>query len=247
MIPVCEPKLGTKELEYVIDCVKTNWISSKGKYIDEFERRFSEYCGAKYGIATCNGTVALHLALASMGIGPGDEVICPSFTMIATANSITYTGAKPVLVDSERETWNMDPSRIEEKITDRTKAIMVMHTYGHPVDMDPVLDIAESHGLYVIEDAAEAHGAEYKGKRVGALGDAGCFSFYANKIITSVTGDEPLMIMDESGLVHVTRASEFIDRFFLPGETGEVPIEGFYAPVFDRKDHSMKWSRISSL
>jgi len=201
MIPVCEPKLGEKELENVIDCIKTNWISSKGKYITEFEEKFSRYCGAKYGIATSNGTTALHLALASAGIKPGDEVVIPSFTMIATANSVTYTGAKFALVDSEPEYWTMDVSKIEEKITPRTKAIMVMHTYGHPCDMDPILDIAKDHGLLVIEDAAEAHGAEYKGRKTGGLGDMGCFSFYANKIIT--TG--------EGGMV-VTNNEEFAER-----------------------------------
>ena len=201
MIPVCEPKLGKKELENVIDCIKTNWISSKGKYITEFEEKFSQYCGAKYGIATSNGTTALHLALASVGIKSGDEVIIPDFTMIATANSVTYTGAKLVLVDSEPETWNIDPNKIEEKITERTRAIMIMHTYGHPVDMGPIMDIAKAHDLLVIEDAAEAHGAEYKGKRTGGLGDMGCFSFYANKIIT--TG--------EGGMV-VTNNEEFAER-----------------------------------
>ncbi len=203
MIPVCEPNLGKKELEYVTDCIKTNWISSKGKYITDFEEKFSRYCGAKYGIATCNGTTALHLALASLGIKSGDEVILPTFTMIATANSIMYTGAKPVLVDSEPETWNIDPTKIEEKITNNTKAIMVMHTYGHPVDMDPVLEIARNHDLCVVEDAAEAHGAEYKGKRVGALGDASCFSFYANKIIT--TGEGGMVITNDENIAEMAR------------------------------------------
>jgi perosamine synthetase len=203
MIPVCEPKLSGKELEYVTDCIKTNWISSKGKYITEFEEKFSKYCGAKYGIATCNGTTALHLALASLGIKPGDEVIIPTFTMIATANSVTYTGAKPVLVDSEPQTWNMDPAKIEEKITKRTKAIMVMHTYGHPCDMDPIIKMAKEHDLWVIEDAAEAHGAEYKGKRVGALGDAGCFSFYANKIIT--TGEGGMVVTNDEKIAEMSR------------------------------------------
>jgi len=201
MIPVCEPKLGEKELENVIDCIKTNWISSKGKYITEFEEKFSRYCGAKYGIATSNGTTALHLALASAGIKPEDEVIIPDFTMIATANSVTYTGAKLVLVDSEPETWNIDPNKIEEKITKRTRAIMIMHTYGHPVDMNSILNIARDHDLLVIEDAAEAHGAEYRGKRTGGLGDMSCFSFYANKIIT--TG--------EGGMV-VTNNEEFAEQ-----------------------------------
>ncbi|HDI12971.1 MAG: aminotransferase DegT [Hadesarchaea archaeon] len=203
MIPVCEPKLGKKELKYVTDCIRTNWISSKGKYINEFEEKFSKYCGAKYGIATCNGTTALHLALASLGIKTGDEVLCPAFTMIATANAITYTGAKPVLVDSEPHTWNIDPAKIEEKITKRTKAIMVMHTYGHPCDMDEISEIAKNHDLYVIEDAAEAHGAEYKGKKVGALGDAGCFSFYANKILT--TGEGGMVVTNDEKIAEMCR------------------------------------------
>jgi perosamine synthetase len=203
VIPVCEPKLGTKELEYVIDCIKTNWISSKGKYISEFEEKFSKYCGAKYGIATSSGTTALHLALASLGIKAGDEVIIPTFTMIATANSVTYTGAKSVLVDSEPQTWNIDPNKIEEKITPRTKAIMVMHTYGHPCDMDPILEIAEKHDLWVIEDAAEAHGAEYKGKKAGSLGDIACFSFYANKIIT--TGEGGMVVTSDEKIAEMAR------------------------------------------
>ncbi len=203
MIPVCEPKLGGKELDYVVDCIKTNWISSKGKYITEFENKFSKYCGAKYGIATSNGTTAIHLALASVGIGPGDEVIIPTFTMIATVNPVTYTCAKPVLVDSEPKTWNMDPAKIEEKITKRTKAIMVMHTYGHPCDMDPILKIAREHDLHVIEDAAEAHGAEYKGKRVGAIGNAGCFSFYANKILT--TGEGGMVVTNDEKIAEMAR------------------------------------------
>ena len=203
IIPVCEPDLRGKELEYVTDCIKTNWISSAGKYVREFEERFSEHCGAKYGIACTNGTTALHLAMATLGIGPGDEVIIPTFTMIATANAVTYTGATPVLVDSENETWNMDIDKIEEKITDRTKAIMVMHTYGHPVDMDAVLEIADKHGLYVVEDAAEAHGAEYKGKKIGSLGDVACFSFYGNKIIT--TGEGGMLVTNNEEIARISR------------------------------------------
>lgn len=187
-IPVAAPLLGERELEYVVDAVRSGWISSQGKYVTEFEERFSQYCGVKYGIATSSGTTALHLALASLDIGKGDEVIIPTFTMIATANAVTYTGAKPVLVDAESHTWNLDIEKIEKKITKKTKAIIVVHTYGHPVDMDPICNIADNHGLYVIEDAAEAHGAEYKGRRAGGLGDVACFSFYANKIITTGEG-----------------------------------------------------------
>jgi len=213
-IPVCEPKLGEKELEYVIDCIKTNWISSKGKYINEFEEKFSKYCGAKYGIATTSGTTALHLALAAAGIKSGDEVIIPTFTMIATANSVTYTGAKFKLVDSEPEYWNMDVNKIEEKINGKTKAIMVMHTYGHPVDMGPILAIAKDHGLFVIEDAAEAHGAEYKGRKVGALGELGAFSFYANKIIT--TGEGGMVVTNDEELAE--KASMLRDQAFEKGK-----------------------------
>jgi perosamine synthetase len=188
IIPVCEPTLGGNEIKYVLDCLETNWISSAGKYIPQFEELFAQKCGAKYGVACTNGTVALHLALATLGIGTGDEVIIPTFTMIATANAVAYTGARPVLVDSELETWNMDVNQVADKITGRTRAIMPMHTYGHPVDMAPLLELAEKHGLYIVEDAAEAHGALYKGRPAGSLGDAGCFSFYANKIITTGEG-----------------------------------------------------------
>jgi len=196
MIPVTDVSLGGNELAYVTDCIKTGWVSSLGKYVREFEERFSQYCGAKYGIATSNGTTALHLGLAVLGIGPGDEVIVPTLTFIATANAVTYTGARPVFVDSEPQTWNMDPARIEEKITGCTKAIIPVHLYGHPADMDPILEIAKRHHLYVIEDAAEAHGALYKGRRAGSLGDMSCFSFYGNKIIT--TGEGGMVLTDNA-------------------------------------------------
>jgi len=188
MIPVCEPLLGGKELEYINDCIKSNWISSKGKYIEQFENKFANYCGCKYGISTTNGTTALHLALVSLDIGPDDEVIIPTFTMVATAFAVAYTRAKPVLVDAECDTWNIDVNKIEEKITKKTKAILPVHIYGHPCDMDEILKIAKKYNLYVIEDAAEAHGAEYKGKKAGNISDIGCFSFYANKIITTGEG-----------------------------------------------------------
>jgi perosamine synthetase len=201
MIPVCEPVLDGKELEYVADCVKTTWISSNGKYISLFEKKFAEFCQTNYGVACNNGTTAIHLALEALGIGKNDEVIIPTFTMIATCNAVIYSGAKPVLVDAEMETWNIDTDLIEDKITPRTKAILVVHTYGHAVDMDPILEIAKKHNLFVVEDAAEAHGGEYKEKRCGSLGDIGCFSFYSNKIIT--TG--------EGGMV-VTNNAEYAER-----------------------------------
>ena len=169
MIPVCEPLLTGKELDYVADCLKTNWISSMGKYIAQFETRFAGYCGCKHGVSTTNGTAALHLALAALGIGPGDEVILPAFTMAASAFSIIYTGARPVLVDSEPETWNMAASGIEEKITGRTKAIMAVHIYGHPCDMDPISEIARRHHLYVVEDAADHGRAVIQAGIVGDL------------------------------------------------------------------------------
>ena len=201
MIPVCEPTLIGNELKYVTDCIQTNWIGSTGKYIELFENAFANFCDVQYGVGCSNGTTALHLALESLGIGNGDEVIIPDFTMIATGNAVIYTGAKPVFVDSELETWNIDPKKIEDKITKKTKAIIVVHTYGHPVDMDPLTEIAKRYNLFVIEDAAEAHGAEYKGRKVGSLGDVACFSFYSNKVLT--TG--------EGGMV-VTNNKEFAEK-----------------------------------
>jgi perosamine synthetase len=188
IIPVCQPTLGGNELKYITDAVETNWISSAGSYIPRFEALFAEKVGARYGVACTNGTVALHLALATLGLEDGDEVIIPTFTMIATANAATYLGAKPVLVDSELNTWNMDLNQLEDAITPRTKAIVLVHTYGHPVDMDVLNEIAARHGIFVLEDAAEAHGALYKGRPVGSLGDAASFSFYGNKIITTGEG-----------------------------------------------------------
>lgn len=188
IIPVCEPTLVGNELKYVTQAIETNWISSAGSFIRDFEARFAAACGTNYGIACANGTVAMHLALATLGLKPGDEVIIPTFTMIATANAVTYCGATPVLVDMEPTYWQMDIDQVADKITPRTKAIVPVHIYGHPTDMDPLLELAQQHGLLVVEDAAEAHGGEYKGKRCGGLGDAAGFSFYGNKIITTGEG-----------------------------------------------------------
>lgn len=210
MIPVCVPFIGEKELKYVIDCIKTNWISSKGKYVEEFENKFAEYCGCKYGVSTTSGTTALHLALVSLGIGKGNEVIVPAFTMISPVFAVVYCGARPVLVDAEPNTWNIDISKVEEKITEKTKAIIPVHIYGHPCDMHPLLKIAEKHNLYVVEDAAEAHGAEYKGKKVGGIGDVGCFSFYANKIIT--TGEGGMIVTNNEEIAE--RAQSLKDLAF---------------------------------
>lgn len=188
MIPVCEPYLAGNEAEYVRRCVDTNWIGSSGEYISKFENEFSAYCGCLFGISTTSGTTALHLALAALGIGIGDEVIVPTFTMAASAFAVCYTGAHPVFVDCETLTCNIDPRRIGEAITPKTKAIMPVHIYGHPCDMDAINEIAKRHHLFVIEDAAEAHGAMYKGRKAGSLGDVACFSFYANKIVTTGEG-----------------------------------------------------------
>ncbi len=188
MIPVNEPRLGAHELEYVMECLQTGWISSEGRFIGAFEQAWADYCGMKFGVAVSNGTTALQLAVACLDLQPGDEVIMPTFTIISCAQAVTYNGGIPVLVDSDPRTWCMDVGQVEAKITARTRAIMPVHIYGHPVDMDPLRDIARRHKLVIVEDAAEAHGAEYKGARCGSLGDLGCFSFYANKIITTGEG-----------------------------------------------------------
>ncbi len=202
-IPVAEPVLTGNELAYVSDCVTSNWVSSIGQYIARFEQDFARFCGVNHGISTSNGTTALHLALAVLGIGPGDEVIVPSLTFAATANAVVYTGAKPVFADSEPRTWNLDPAEVARKITPRTKAIIPVHIYGHPVDMDAINSVADEHHLHVIEDAAEAHGADYKGRRVGSMGQMGAFSFYGNKIIT--TGEGGMITTDDNALAERAR------------------------------------------
>lgn len=193
-IPVCEPLLGGNELKYVTEAVVTGWISSSGKYVNQFEEAFAKYCGVKYAVAVCNGTVAIHLALSALGIGRGDEVIIPSFTMIATAFAVCYTGAKPVFVDADKDTWNIDVTKIEEKITQNTKAIIPVHIFGNPCNMEEIGKIAKKHNLYILEDAAEAHGAEYKGKKTGSFSDIASFSFFANKNLT--TGEGGMVVTD---------------------------------------------------
>ncbi|MBI4039378.1 DegT/DnrJ/EryC1/StrS family aminotransferase [Candidatus Daviesbacteria bacterium] len=197
-IPVAEPFLGKEEEKLVLEGLRSGWISSIGKYIPQFEEEFARYCGVRYGVTCSNGTTALHLALVACDVGPGDEVIVPSMTFVATANAVVYTGAKPVLIDSEPDTWNIDPEKIKEKITRRTRAIIPVHLYGHPADMGPILSIARKYGLTVIEDAAEAHGAMYKQKMVGSLSDMACFSFFGNKIIT--TGEGGMLITNNKAL-----------------------------------------------
>lgn len=198
MIPVCEPTLTGKEKEYVLECLDTNWISSAGEFIKRFEDGFSDYCGVKHGIACSNGSTALHLGVESLGIGKGDEVIMPDFTIVSCANAILQSGAKPVFVDVESDTWNIDPKKIKEKINSNTKAIMVVHLFGHPCEMDEIMQIASENNLKVIEDCAEAHGAKYKGRKIGSFGDVACFSFYSNKIITTGEGGMVITNNDET-------------------------------------------------
>ena len=203
MIPIAEPDLRGNELKYVTDCVVTEWVSSLGKYVRAFEERIAEFCGRRYAVSTCNGTAALHLALVTLGIGPGDEVIVPSLTFVATANAVSYTGATPVFIDSERDYWQLDPSLLEGLINERTKAIIPVDLYGHPADMDAIEAIAQRHHLSVIEDAAEAHGALYKGRPCGTFGDISCFSFYGNKVIT--TGEGGMLLTDDADLCERAR------------------------------------------
>lgn len=202
-VPISKPKISGNELKYVTECIETSWISSKGKYVTQFEEGFADYIGVKHGLAVSNGTTAIHLALAALDVGPGHEVILPTFTMIAAANAVKYTGATPILSDSENDTWNIDPKDIEKRITDKTKAIIVVHLYGHPANMDPIIKLAQKHGIYIIEDAAEAHGAIYKGKKIGGIGDIGCFSFYANKIIT--TGEGGMVVTNNDEIAEKAR------------------------------------------
>lgn len=197
-ISIAVPILNGNERKYVDECIDTGWISANGRFIQEFEARFAEFCGTKYALACSNGTVTLHLALKALGIGPEDEVIMPTLTYIATANAVMYCGAKPVFVDSEPGTWNIDPDAIAEKITGRTKAIIPVHLYGLPCNMDAIREIAGRYGLAIIEDAAEAHGAKWRGETVGSMGTVGSFSFFGNKIITC--GEGGMLTTDDEEL-----------------------------------------------
>jgi perosamine synthetase len=197
MIPVNTPLLGSKEREYLINCIETGWISSEGPYVTEFETKMAAFSGRERGIAVCNGTAALEIAVRAIGIKEGDEVIIPTFTIISPAQAVSKLGAKPILVDSDPLTWNMDVSQIEAKITSKTKAIIVVHIYGLPVDLDPVLALCKKHDLKLIEDAAEMHGQTYKGKPCGSFGDASIFSFYPNKHITTGEGGMVVTNSDE--------------------------------------------------
>jgi len=188
MIPVSQPTISHEDIQAVTDAVSSGWVSSLGHYIDRFEQEFADFCGVRHCVSTANGTVAIHLALKVLGIGEGDEVIVPDLTFVATANAVVLAGATPVMADVRRSDWCLDPELVERLITSRTRAIIPVHLYGHPSEMDELRAIAEARGLKLIEDAAEAHGAEYHGRRVGGLGDCATFSFYGNKIITTGEG-----------------------------------------------------------
>ena len=196
-IALAQPQLSGNEYNYLMDAFLSTWISSTGKYVTGFEDTFSRYCGVRYGVATSNGTVALHLALAALGIGKGDEVIVPDITFAATINAVLYTGATPVIVDID-ESWCMDPDEMEKAITSHTKAVIPVHIYGQPCDMQKICEVARAHGLYIVEDCAEAHGAEFDHKKVGSFGIISCFSFFGNKVIT--TGEGGMCITDNKEL-----------------------------------------------
>jgi perosamine synthetase len=198
MIPVNRPVLDGNEKKYVVECIETGWISSEGPFVKRLEAGFAKLMGCAHGVAVCNGSVAIEVALAALRIGAGDEVILPSFTIISCASAIVRAGAVPVLVDCQPDTWNLDPNLLAAKITARTKAIMAVHIYGLPVDMDPVIELARRHNLFIIEDAAEQHGQTYKGRAVGSLGDIAIVSFYPNKQIT--TGEGGMVLTNSQAL-----------------------------------------------
>lgn len=206
-IPVNEPVLSEDSKRFVNECLDTGWISSSGSFVKKLEDDFASFIGAKYGVTISSGTAALHVALLSLGIGPGDEVIVPAFTMGATWLAVLYTGAKPVFVDCEPETYNIDVKKVGEKITKKTKVIIPVHIYGHSADMAPLLKIARKHNIAILEDAAEACGGEYHGKKCGSMGLINAFSFYANKIVT--TGEGGVLVTSDEDLAN--RARQFRD------------------------------------
>jgi len=219
-IPVSHPVLAGNEAAYVAECLQSSWISSLGRFIPLFEQSVAQYCGVEHAVACSSGTSALHLALLACDVGAGDEVIVPTLTYVAAANAVRYCGARPVFVDADPDTWNIDPHRIEEKITPKTRGIVVVHLYGHPADIDPIIELARRRGLWVIEDAAEALGAEYRGRRIGSLGDLATFSFFGNKVIT--TG--------EGGMV-VTNSAPLTDKIRLLRGQGMDPQRRYWFPV----------------
>jgi perosamine synthetase len=203
-VPVNEPLITESAKRYVSEAMQSGWISSVGPAVTLFEKRWADYLGVRHAITTSSGTTALHLSLVTLGIGAGDEVIVPDFTMIATVCAVLYTGASPVFVDCDPDTYTIDPVLIASAITSKTKAILPVHIYGHSANMDPILALAAAHGLFVIEDAAEAHGATYKSRFCGSIGNIGCFSFYGNKIIT--TGEGGMLVTDDDSLAARARS-----------------------------------------
>ncbi len=222
MIPVNEPLLDGNEKRYLIECIDSGWISSEGPFVKDFEEKFAARLGRKHGIAVANGTAALDAAVEALDIGRGDEVIMPSFTIISCIMQIARNGAKPVLIDADPRTWNMDVQAIERKITSRTKAIMAVHIYGLPVDMDPLLEVAGKYNLKVIEDAAQMHGQTYRGNACGSFGDLSTFSFYPNKHIT--TGEGGMIVTDSDELAEKCRSLRYLcfkpDRRFVHDRLG---------------------------
>ena len=202
-IPISKPAIGPREKELVLEALDSGWVSSIGKYIEQFETNFARYCGTEFALTVSNGTTGLHLALEALGVGPGDEVIIPDLTFVATANAVAYTGATPVLADIDPETLCLDPASVKARLSARTKAIIPVHLYGHPADMDALNEIADAKGIAIIEDAAEAHGAEYRGRRVGGLGRCAVFSFYGNKVIT--TGEGGMLTTNDAALYQRAR------------------------------------------
>ncbi|MBS1927025.1 MAG: DegT/DnrJ/EryC1/StrS aminotransferase family protein [Chitinophagaceae bacterium] len=202
-IPIYQPDLSGNEKKYVLDCLDSTWISSKGKYIHLFEEKFADYISVKHAAGVCNGTVAIHLALLALGIGPGDEVIVPTLTYIASVNAISYVGATPVFCDSLKSNWQMDPDDVKRKVTPKTRAVLAVHLYGHPCDMDRLTQICGEHQLFLIEDCAEAIGSKFKGKHVGTFGDISTFSFFGNKTIT--TGEGGMVVTHDETLIERAR------------------------------------------
>jgi perosamine synthetase len=222
MIPVSEPLIDSNVLPLVRECIETGWISSEGRFIREFEDKWAAYCGVSHGVAVANGTCALQIAMRALELPPGSEVILPSFTIISCAIAILEADCVPVLVDVEADTWNMNLDQVERKITTRTGAIMPVHMFGHPVDMPRLMDIARRHDLRVVEDAAESHGAVIDQRKVGGIGDMGCFSFYANKIIT--TGEGGMVVTNDMAYAERLRSLRNLcfrpDRRFLHTKIG---------------------------
>jgi len=219
-IPVAAPLLGERELVYVSECVLTGWVSSTGRFVTKFEEIFAQFCEVPHAVSVSNGTTALHLALLGLDIGPGDEVIVPTLSFIASANSVLYTGATPVFVDSEAVTWNMDPEAVARAITPQTKAIMAVHLYGHPANLAALRELCDRHGLFLIEDAAEAHGSMFDGRRIGSFGDVAAFSFFGNKIVT--TG--------EGGML-TTRNADLARKMRMLRDHGMSPERRYHHPV----------------